>query len=643
VTFSAPIWLAVAALVIGAGVLGLRVAESRRRRDLERFVAGPLLAALTATSSARRRLAKGGLLLAALALGCVALARPTLGWRQEEMRHRGTDVLFAVDVSRSMLAEDVKPDRLSRARLAVIDLLQKLEGDRVGLVAFAGSAFLQAPLTADHAAFRQSLEALDTDVIPRGGTDIGAALHEAEEAFRIAGQSQKLLVLVTDGEDLTGNARVAAQEAAKQGITVYTVGVGTPTGERIPLARAGGRGLVLDERGNPVTSKLDEAGLRAIAEATGGFYVPLGAHGEGLDTIYQRVLAEAPKQEFATRMQRIPIERYQWPLGLALALVVGEVLLGERRRSRVAMAAPRAVRALASVAPLLGVLLLATTAFASPRDAEKAYAAGAYDEALAHYRAAAQAAPDDARLRFNEGVAAYRAGKHDEAAEAFSKALEGADVQLQQRAYYDLGNARFRMGEAAAKSQPEQARSALEDSVKAYEAALALDPKDENARFNRDLAKARLEELKQQEEQEKQQQKDQQQQDQTQGQGEPQDQQQGQPQSQEPAGKPAGEPQQADQDPSKSGGEPQQAEQQPRPGDEPSQKSKSDAAPERADGKREGAAPSAGGREARPGEMSAEDAARLLDSLRGDEQQAPRAASKRGGDGRDDDEPTRNW
>jgi len=214
----------------------------------------------------------------------------------------------------------------------------------------------------------------------------------------------------------------------------------------------------------------------------------------------------------------------------SLALVVGEALLGERRRSRVAAAAPRAVRALASVAPLLGALLLATlgalllatlgalllatSAFASPRDAEKAYAAGAYDEALAHYRAAAQAAPDDARLRFNEGVAAYRAGKHDEAAQAFSTALEGADVELQQRAYYDLGNARFRMGEAAAKSQPEQARAALEDSVKAYEGALALDPKDENARFNRDLAKARLEELKQeQQKQQKQQQNDKQQND----------------------------------------------------------------------------------------------------------------------------------
>jgi len=683
VTFSAPLWLAAAVAVLALGALGLRFAEARRRRDLERFVAGPLLAALTTSASTRRRLTKAALLLAGVALGAVALARPSVGWRWEQTQHRGTDVLFAVDVSRSMLAEDVKPDRLGRAKLAVIDLLRRLEGDRVGLVAFAGSAFLQSPLTSDQGAFQQSLEALDTDVIPRGGTDVGAALHEAEEAFRSAGGGQKLLVLVTDGEDLEGNAKTAAREAAKQGITVYTVGVGTPAGERIPLAKAGGRGVVLDEGGRPVTSKLDEEGLREIAEATGGFYVPLGVHGEGLDTIYQRVLAEAPKQELSMRSQRLPIERYQWPLGLALALIVSEALLGERRRSRAAATLAPAVRLAAVTSTALLAVLLATRALASPSAAEKAYAAGAYEEALRQYREAAQAAPDDSRLHFNAGAAAYRAGKHDEAAQAFTKALESRDVSLQQRAYYDLGNARFRLFEAAAKSAPEQGRTALEQAVKAYEGALALGPQDEDARFNLDVAKARLEDLKREQEQEKKQkeeqekdqkqkQKEEQKQEQKQDQqaqqpppeqGQKQDQQdsqgqQGQPQDQA-GGQQQKDEQQKDQQQTAGGpqqsepqqsGQPQQQNAQSKPGERRAEaeeqaqdQQKPEGMPERADGKAAGAERAEAHGDTRPGEMTAQEAGRLLDSLRGDETEAPRAAARRDGARSDDDEPTRNW
>jgi Ca-activated chloride channel family protein len=718
VTFAAPIWLGAAVAVLLVGVLGLRVAEARRRRDLERFVAGPLLAALTVTSSSRRRGLKGGLLLCAMALGCVALAQPRFGWRWEETKRRGTDVLFAVDVSRSMLAADVNPDRLTRAKLAVIDLLRKLDGDRVGLVAFAGSAFLQSPLTLDHAAFQQTLESLDTDLIPRGGTDIGAALHEAEEAFRTAGKAQKLLVLVSDGEDLEGNALVAAREAAKQGITVYTVGVGTPAGDHISLSRAGGAGVVTDEHGQPVTSRLDEEGLRAVAEATGGFYVPLGAHGEGLQTIYDSVLSQAPKQEFSARSQRIPIERFQWPLGLALALAAGEALIRDRRRSRARAVAPRTLRAVAATASALAVVLMTTNALASPADAERAYAAGAYDEALGHYRAAAEAAPDDARLRFNEGAAAYRAGKHDEAAKAFQQALDSRDVTLQQRAYYDLGNAQFRLGEAAAKQSPAQAKASLEQAVKSYDGALALDPTDENAKFNRDVAKARLEALEQQQQQQNEQQQDQKQeqkQDQSQdqkqdsqqsqggqqqkdpqqadsqkqdgqpqqGQGEQQQQGQSQPQEKPSQGaqgedqkqeasqqqaqgskseqkdsqkqegqgstaqdeKSAGSQDQKQQNAANqaSGSQGEPAPRRAEPQDQAAGNANRDANPERADGKEDGAATAAGSRVARPGEMSAEDAAQLLDSLRGDEQQAPRASARPGAAGRNDDEPIRNW
>ncbi|MCC6642341.1 MAG: VWA domain-containing protein [Deltaproteobacteria bacterium] len=710
-TFSAPIWLGVAAALVVFGIAGVRAAEARRGRDLDRFVAEPLRAALTATSSPRRRLVKAGLVVAALALGCVALARPTLGWAWQETHQRGTNVLFAVDVSRSMLADDVKPDRLTRAKLAVIDLLQKLPGDRVGLVAFAGSAFLQSPLTIDHAAFREALAALDADVIPRGGTDVGAALREAEEAFRTAGNDPKLVVLLSDGEDLEGRAKAAADEAAKRGMTVFTVGVGTPAGARISLARAGGRGVVRDERGEPVVSKLDEAGLRSVAEATGGFYVALGARGEGIDELYARALSGAPRRELVARSLRTPIERFQWPIALALALVAGEAVLGERRRrvvpartrtTGVGVASTPAPRRADVADPVLrsvvigtaGLLafVIASGALASPREAEKAYASGAYDEAAQRYRSAAEAAPGDARLRFNEGVAAYRAGRHEEAAQAFEKAIDEGDVSLQQRAYYDLGNARFRTGEAAAKDSPEQARVALESAVKAYDGAIALDATDENARFNRDVASARLEDLKRQEQaqrtqrqqgqQESQQQAGSQQPSEPEGGGQSQSQPQGdagkqsgeQPQPQKHAG---AQPQAAPSDSRQASSQPHG--EQPRPGGETQSpgapktsaqartgdearetaaesgprseqadaedagEAKREGALERADGKPDGNAPQAVHRDAKPGEMSAEDAERLLDSLRADERQAPRVVSKRGNAGSSDDEPIRNW
>src|SRR5262249_35804292 len=172
------------------------------------------------------------------------------GFEFQETHRKGLELLFAVDTSKSMLAQDVKPDRLTRAKLAVTDLITKLNGDGVGLIAFAGSSFLQCPVTLDYDAFRESLDALDVNVIPRGGTDIASAIHEAEAVFKSRTAADKILILITDGEDLGGEAITAAQSAAKNGVKIFTVGVGRRTGALAPVPSTD-RGAATAQNANP--------------------------------------------------------------------------------------------------------------------------------------------------------------------------------------------------------------------------------------------------------------------------------------------------------------------------------------------------------------------------------------------------------
>src|SRR5262249_22199924 len=294
---------------------------------------------------------------------------PQVGFEFQETHRKGLELLFAVDTSKSMLAQDVKPDRLTRAKLAVTDLVTKLNGDGVGLIAFAGSSFLQCPVTLDYDAFRESLDALDVNVIPRGGTDIASAIHEAEAVFKTRTAADKILILITDGEDLGGEAITAAQSAGKNGLKIFTVGVGSTTGELVPVpSENGGTDFAKDEDGKPVKSHLDETTLKKVAEATGGMYQPLGAQGEGLANIYERGLTGFKRQDLTPRQAKVPLEKFHWALLAALACFVGELLIGNRRKTR----APQLQRATATAALLLFAGIASTQA-ASPQTAEQAY------------------------------------------------------------------------------------------------------------------------------------------------------------------------------------------------------------------------------------------------------------------------------
>jgi Ca-activated chloride channel homolog len=515
-TFTQPLWLLAGLIACAALVWRYRRFDARQRLELAKFAAVGLIAQLTASVCPARRQFKRGLVVAGVACLAVALARPLIGFRWEEARRSGLDVMFAVDTSKSMRAQDVKPDRLTRAKMAVEDLLEKMDGDRVGLVAFAGNSFLQCPLTLDYDAFRQSLDALDTKIIPRGGTDLAAAIHETEAALEGNGNNERILVLLTDGEDLEGNALDAARAAAKNGLKIFTVGVGSASGELIPAGdEAGGAQFTKDASGQFVKSRLDETMLKQIAEATGAMYQPLGQQAQGLETIYMQGLAQFTRRQLASRMQKVYIERFQWPLALGLLCLVLEPLLGLRRNKRVTKPAAAARPALAASwnrmarpATVAIVLLAAAgSAPASVGSAEKAFQKGDYTKAEQDYRQAAAKNPDKPELQYNHGAAAYKAGGFDQAAESFAKAMKTDDLTLQQDNYYNLGNTQYRLGQKTEQANAPETIKTWEQSVQSYEAALQLKPDDADAKYNRDLVKRKLEELKAQEQQKQDQQK----------------------------------------------------------------------------------------------------------------------------------------
>src|SRR5438477_1871771 len=341
----------------------------RKQALIAQFVQSRLLAQLTVGVSALRQKIRLALAVLAVTSALLALARPQWGFDWEEAKQRGLDIVVGIDTSRSMLAEDVRPNRLARAKLAALDLMKLARNDRLALAPFAGAAFLQCPLTLDEQAFRQSVEALDVGIIPVGGTALTEVIETAKTAYKEEGDNFKILVLFTDGEDHDSGAIEAAEKAAKAGMRIFTVGVGTPNGELLRVTdESGATSYIKDDQGNVVKSRLDEELLRKIASATGGFYLPLRA-ANAMATLYEQGLAPLPKSESSSRLIQRYHERFQWPLALAIAALLVEMLLPERKR------APRAETAVSvanaelrkAVALLLG--LAAVTISCSPASA----------------------------------------------------------------------------------------------------------------------------------------------------------------------------------------------------------------------------------------------------------------------------------
>ena len=304
-----------------------------KRKALERFGSLKLLEKLMLSKSPRRQKWKNAFLLFSLFFFLVALAQPQIGTKLEEVTRKGVDIFVAIDVSKSMLAEDIKPNRLTKAKHEVVTLINRLRGDRIGLIAFAGEAFVQCPLTLDYGALKIFLDIIEPGLIPRPGTAIGKAIEKAISSFVETERKYKVLILITDGEDTVEDPMKIAEMAEKEGIVIYTVGIGTPQGVPIPDIDASGKhiGFKKDKKGNVVTSKLDRLMLEKIALQTNGKYYNATPEEMELSKIYKDI-DNMEKKELSSRIFSQYEDRFQYFLGIGLLLLLFDVFLPERKK-----------------------------------------------------------------------------------------------------------------------------------------------------------------------------------------------------------------------------------------------------------------------------------------------------------------------
>lgn len=479
--FAAPLALA-AILLAPLALLIFAIFERRAKERLARAGDIELLSAMAGIGPDRgsgKRWVQASLLAGALALIAVALARPQFGARTELRKARGMDVVLALDLSKSMLAQDVSPSRLGRARLEIEALLGQLRGDRVGLVAFTSVAVPLCPLTIDHAALELQLRDARPEDLPRGGTSLAEAIRASKKLLDQSRypQAGKAIVVITDGEENEGDPQEAAKEAKDAGIEVHVVGVGSKAGEPIPIPG----GYLKDSRGQTVISRLNESMLEAIATAGGGVSALPGSSG-GLDLGPVRArLRQLQKAELEQREVRIYEERYRWALVPAFLLLLGATLARPRRRIRAVQAS------LQSVQPL--VLLVACAPLllgAGPLEREHPAVArgnqslieGDTEAALKAYEQAEAELRTDPALAFNRGLANAAAGELDQAIEHYKSALAGAeDPSLRAQAAFALGNAY-------------RSLKKYDEAIGAYRQSLLDDPRQQAARRNLELTSA---------------------------------------------------------------------------------------------------------------------------------------------------------
>ena len=306
----------------------------KRTAAREKFSSSAMFSRIAAESSVAKRWVKMLLMTAAISSVVVALANPQIGMRLEEVKQEGVDIFIALDVSLSMKAEDVKPNRLAKAKYEIGNLIDRLGGDRIGLIVFSGESYVQFPLTTYYSAADIFLDAVDVETVPTPGTAIGSAVEQASKSFNWNDPTKKVLVIITDGENNEGDAVAQSEEAAKKGVIIYTIGMGSPEGAPIPIYDANGHQVDYkrDRSGTVVLTKLDEPTLEKIASLGNGKYFHASNTQNELDAIYKEVNA-LQKSEFGTKQFTDFEDQFQYFVGLGLLLLLIEVIVSDKKIS----------------------------------------------------------------------------------------------------------------------------------------------------------------------------------------------------------------------------------------------------------------------------------------------------------------------
>jgi len=445
----------------------------------------------------------------------LAFARPQWGDEKRTAQRKGVDIIFMVDTSLSMLAEDIKPNRVGKSKFEIETFIRNLRGDRVGMVTFAGSGFLQTPMTLDHAAFLLFLDAVQVGFLPDPGTSLVQAIHLAIRAFPQKELKYKALILFTDGEDHEGGIEKAIEEAKEANVRIYCIGLGTAEGEPIPLKNEKGErsGFKKDRSGQMVLTRLNQPLLERLAKETGGIYLPATPGEKEVDIILKHLRGWG-EQQFAEKMIVEREDQYQVFLIFALIFLVAEMLV--RRKDR---KTPALMACLATFFLFTGFL---ETSQDTVKKGNENFQNKRYQSALEAYRKVQVKNPDVPEVLYDLGTSLYKVDAFQESAQDLESAAGKAqDAQLKARALYNYGNAQYRLGN-------------FEKAIESYKKALAVDPSDKDAKYNLEFLQKKKSNMdkkdqeqkkeNQKKDEKKDQQKNKQDQQQNQGQGGQQDQ-----------------------------------------------------------------------------------------------------------------------
>lgn len=469
----------------------------RKKRSLKKFGDTSLVERLIPDVSGGKSWMKFIMLMLAYAFLIVGIADLQIGTKLEEVKREGVDVMIALDVSNSMKAEDIRPSRIERAKQTIAKLIDNLQNDRIGIIVFAGQAFVQLPLTSDFGAAKLFLSGIDTDIISSQGTAIGSAIDLAIKSMDTKDKKHKVLIVITDGENHEDDAVEAAKVARKDGIIVHTIGMGSQQGAPIPVYKNNTRSDYLkDNQGKVVITKLDEGALQQIAKAGQGVFIRASNSDDGLKTILHEI-AGMQKKNYGSKVVTDYEDRFQYFLGIAFLLLIIELLISERKSKWIQnlnlfetkSSKKSSVTLLALFAGFFGLLtsIIPVSGYAQSqsekeivREGNSQYNKGKYSDAEISYRKALEKNKDSQAAAFNLGDALYKQGKYEEAATQFQQiTAEKGNSSLKAKAYHNLGNSYLKTKK-------------LEESINAYKNSLKMVPNDQETKYNLAYAKSLL-------------------------------------------------------------------------------------------------------------------------------------------------------